>query len=489
MDSRNMLNFDRGTAVAGQFYPASEAELLHELDVLDAGSEKQQTYSIPHNEYLQAIIVPHAGYIFSGAVASSAFHLLQSCGKRISRVFLLGVSHHTVFPGASIFTGRSYKSPLGKIPVDQELVHQLIDKYPELCYREEAHRYEHSLEVQLPFLNKHLGKHFMIVPILIGSQDKELARRLAKILSNFLEPGNLFVISTDLSHYPAYRDAVETDRLTTEALCTNDPAAFLQQLDMNARASISNLSTSMCSWMAVLTLLHMTTGKPGYAYHPILYQNSGDIPVYGEKSRVVGYQSLALTRKITTDDSGWHGLTSKDKEFLLNTARRAIISLIDHRKTNDDTPEYTSAGIQRNLGAFVSIYINDELRGCIGKLQSETPLKESIHELAISAASSDSRFQPVHNNELSSLKIEISVLSPMRRIFDIAEIIPGKHGIYMKKDYRNGTFLPQVAERMNWNALQMLEECSLRKAGLGKNGWKQAKIYTYEAEIFSEPGA
>ena len=137
-------------------------------------------------------------------------------------------------------------------------------------------------------------------------------------------------------------------------------------------------------------------------------------------------------------------------------------------------------------GAFVSIYVDNELRGCIGRVESDNPLYETIRQTAVSAAIHDSRFASLKPEDLDKMKIEISILSPLKKIASIDEIIPGKHGILIRKDYRSGTFLPQVAARTGWNAKEMLEECSKRKAGLGHDGWKDADVYIYEAVIISD---
>jgi AmmeMemoRadiSam system protein A len=349
----------------------------------------------------------------------------------------------------------------------------------------EAHSQEHSLEVQLPFLQHFLDHEFKIVPILLGGQSVETPKKLARILSPYLGNENLFVISTDLSHYPEYNDAIKIDKNTVEAFCSNDPDLFLEQLKTNELKNYPNLSTSMCGWMAALTLLYMTCHRKSVTYIPLLYQNSGEIPLYGDKSRVVGYQSVAICQKMNSDKDS-DAFTKEDKQKLLSIARNSIIGRLKGTTSEGITPDEVPEKYLKPQGAFVSIYVNNDLRGCIGKIESNIPLYETIQQTAISAAFHDTRFPSIKTEEIESMEIEISILTPLKKIESIDDIVPGKHGILIRKDIRSGTFLPQVAARTGWSAQEMLEECSERKAGLGRDGWRDADIYIYEALIISE---
>jgi MEMO1 family protein len=476
---------DREAVVAGRFYPATAQELKNEIaDYVDQ-SGKLHSFSLPSDSELIALIVPHAGYVFSGTVAASGFQLIKRL-KNKKRVFLIGSSHHSFYEGASVYYNGHYKTPLGSIEIDSEVANSLLVDCTVFNYFPEAHKPEHSLEVQLPFLQTLLPVNFKIIPILIGSQSAEASEKIAQVLQPYLlDPENLFIISTDLSHYPSYNDAVKTDKLTVEALCSNSPSKFLSQIKTNTAKGIHNLSTSICGWTSVLTLLFMTKDAERISYHPILYQNSGDIPVYGEKSRVVGYQSIAVIRR-KSDNEKEFSLSKTEKEALLTIARNAIANKVKGNKSeNIQNPDFPES-FKLPLGAFVSIYIDDDLRGCIGHLSTSEPLYKTVIEMALAAATRDIRFAPVHQEELEKMNIEISVLTPLKPVSSADEIIPGKHGVYIKKDFHSGTFLPQVAERTGWDAEQLLSECSERKAGLGRNGWKDAEIYTYEAVVFSE---
>jgi AmmeMemoRadiSam system protein B/AmmeMemoRadiSam system protein A len=484
MKTSGTILSDRNPAVAGRFYPSDRAELTAEIIQYNKQAEKLTDKRVTPGDEIVALISPHAGYVFSGTVAASAFKTLHEL-RNIERVFLLGASHHEWYNGASIYFSGSYITPLGKVRVDEELARRLVDENDEFTYLPDAHKHEHSLEVQLPFLITALGNNFRIVPILIGSHSADTAQKIALILRPYLKPGNLFVISTDLSHYPSYNEALKTDKLTIDALCKNDPEVFLTQLAENEHRKVANLSTSMCGWTAALTLLNMTHTTPDINYHPILYQNSGDTPIYGDKQRVVGYQSVVVTRKSPGIKEDLL-IEAEEKKLLLAIARNAITGMLDNRKDLLPEQDTLTENLKKPSGAFVSVYIDKKLRGCIGRIETREPLYQTVHNMAKAAAMHDTRFEPVSVEELNSLSIEISVLSPLKKIDSIKEIIPGKHGILVRKDYRSGTFLPQVAQRTGWNAEEMLQQCSERKAGLGRDGWKEAEIFIYQALVFSD---
>lgn len=475
---------DRHAVVAGRFYPLSKVELQDELEELFAKAGSLSAGQNLNPEHIQAIISPHAGYVFSGAVAASAFvHLKER--KNIQRIFLIGSSHHAWFEGASIYYEGHYHTPMGRVEVDSKIAKELLNSNDQIEYHPEAHANEHCLEVQLPFLQHILKNKFTIVPIIIGSQSKEIPYILAQILQPYFTLENLFVISTDLSHYPEFNDAVKVDQLTVESICSNNPDQFITQINENEKKRIHNLSTSICGWSSVLTLLYLTSSIKNIYYHPILYKNSGDIALYGEKSRVVGYQSIVITLNESIKNKNF-SLSEEEKSILLKHARETIVNNIKSIKKKSDEEDSLPRALSSHCGAFVSLYVDDDLRGCIGRLEGDEPVYSTIQKMAIASSSHDSRFSPIRANEIDKMHIEISILSPLHKISSINEIIPGKHGILIRKDFRSGTFLPQVADKTGWDVEELLSQCSERKAGLGRNGWKDAEIFIYEAEVFSD---
>jgi AmmeMemoRadiSam system protein B/AmmeMemoRadiSam system protein A len=474
---------DREAAVAGKFYPANERELLQELEVLFAQANKLTENRIKNTHLIRSIIVPHAGYVFSGLIAASAFTQIKN--HQYDRIFIIGSSHHTWFEGASIYYEGHFITPLGKVEIDSVVAKELMAFESVVTYNEKAHKDEHSLEVQLPFLQYIMPQKFKIIPIIIGSQSKIIPFKLSELLRPYFTPENLFIISTDLSHYPKYNDAVKIDTLTVEAICKNDPDKFIAQINENEKKRIEGLATSICGWSSVLCLINLTTKEIDINYSPLLYQNSGDITLYGEKSRVVGYQSIIITSE-SKDKLIRISLSDSEKKTLLDHARDSITRNI-YSKTGISDPDISlPVALLSKYGAFVSIYVDEQLRGCIGRLESDEPIYRTIEKMAVASSLHDSRFNPIGQDELNSLHIEISIISPLHKIASIDEIIPGKHGIFIRKDYRSGTFLPQVAIKTGWDVYKLLSECSLKKAGLGTNGWKDADIYIYEAEVFSD---
>jgi AmmeMemoRadiSam system protein A len=294
------------------------------------------------------------------------------------------------------------------------------------------------------------------------------------------------VISSDFSHYPPYNDALVVDKSTCDAILTNQPDRLLSTLKANEEKNVTNLATSLCGWTSVLTLLYMTEGDPGIAMTPVYYQNSGDSK-YNDKSQVVGYWSIALSKKEKPiPSSPGFNLTDKDKKELLKIARTTFEQYIRFNKT----PEINSSGFSETLktpaGAFVTLHENGDLRGCVGLFTPTEPLYKVVQEMAIAASTQDNRFPQVNPTEIGKISIEISVLTPLKKIHSTNEIVLGKNGIYIKKGYRSGTFLPQVANETGWTIEDFLGHCARDKAGLGWDGWKDADLYTYEAIVFSE---
>jgi hypothetical protein len=470
---------DRPMAVAGSFYPSDPAELRTMLGDLFSKAKPASVKDVI------AIICPHAGYEFSGVVAASSYNQVDP-DKQYDNVFIIGSSHHVAFMGASIYNIGDYQTPLGKVKVNIDLANKLIKENVVFSFHPEAEQNEHCVEVQVPFLQYHLKKSFTLVPIILGTQSPESCKKIANALRPYMNGNNLFVISSDFSHYPPYNNALVVDKTTCNAILTNQPDSLLKALKENEDKNVPNLATSLCGWTSVLTMLYMTEDDPGIKMTPVYYQNSGDSK-YQDKSQVVGYWSIAISKKEkAVPASSTFNLSPKDKKDLLKIARSTLEQYIRFNKT----PEINSSGFSETLktpsGAFVTLHENGDLRGCVGLFTSQEPLYKVVQEMAIAASTQDNRFPRVEATEIGKISIEISVLSPLKKIHSIDEIILGKHGIYIKKGYLSGTFLPQVANETGWSREDFLGHCSRDKAGLGWDGWKDADIYIYEAAVFSE---
>ncbi len=474
-DNKDLEN--RQPCVANKFYPSNPKELSGDLEAYFSKAVEKK------NENVMAIITPHAGYVYSGSVAASSFNQIDP-DKDYEHIFIVGSSHRTYFEGASIYSIGNYVTPLGTVDVDMKLAQKLIDDHKVFTFNKDAHLQEHSLEVQVPFLQIKMKRAFKIVPIVMGTQLVGAIEKVAKALKPYLNERNLFVISSDFSHYPPYDDAVKVDEATATAIATNSPEEFLKTIQNNDRKNIFNLATSICGWTSVLTLLEMTREMKDVEIIPLQYKNSGDAS-YADKSQVVGYWSMAVVQQKKNDGTGFN-LIDEDKKKLIHIARETIENYIRYNKVPEIDMTGFSPTLKTPTGAFVTLHKEGALRGCIGNFNPDKPLYYVVQDMAISASTQDYRFSKVKVSELKKIDIEISVLTPMEKINSIDEIVLGKHGIYIKKGVNRGTFLPQVATSTGWDLEEFLGHCSQDKAGIGWDGWKDAEIYIYEAMIFEE---
>ena len=460
----------RPATQAGRFYDGNPQRLSHEVDSFLALHAKDKTY-----QDVAALIVPHAGYYFSGNVAAAAYMSLPK-DKTYKRIFLLGPSHHEWLDGASVNSETDYyATPLGQVKVDRETAQALIAADSSFFYRPEAHDREHCLEVQLPFLQRRFEEVSPIVPIIISTNDFRKLKRLSETLKPYFTDENLFIVSSDFSHYPSYEDACKVDAKTGKAVESGDVEQFITTIDANAKTGIRNLATSACGGFPIITLMLMMDN--GYEVKHLLYQNSGDIDDH-DLSRVVGYHAFAILR----GEEKAFSLSDEEKKMLKDIAYKSIKDSLDGKPISN--PPTLTFHLSSKCGAFVSLHKQGRLRGCIGHFGEDTPLYEIVAEMARAAAFEDPRFSPLHRDELDDIDIEISVLTPMRRIQSLDEFELHRHGIYIRKGYRSGTFLPQVADEVNWTKEEFVGHCSQDKAGLGWDGWKDAELYVYEAIVF-----
>ena len=466
---------NRDAVVANRFYSGNKLDLENDLQKLFANAKARTC------EDVMAVISPHAGYVFSGEVAASAYNQIDF-SKTYENVFVIGSSHTTYFEGASVYSVGNYETPLGEVKVNSQIAQDLIDGSEYFNYVPKAHSTEHSLEVQLPFLQYKMEHQFQIVPIVIGTQSDDVCVELASSLKPYFNSNNLFVISSDFSHYPGYDDANKWDKKTAEAVLLNSPEEFLKAINDPLDDNIPNLATRCCGWSSILTLLYLTKENPAFEYFNIQYQNSGDTE-YGDKDRVVGYHAFAISK---TQEVEVFDLSDKDKNDLLFLSRKTINAYLSSNEIPEAPISEYSQNLKTECGAFVTLNKNKNLRGCIGRFTADEPLYKIVQQMTIASASQDSRFVPVSKVELEEIKIEISVLSPLSKISSIDEIELGKHGIYIVKGKRTGTFLPKVAVDTGWTLEEFLGHCARDKAGIGWDGWKDAEIYIYEAIVFSE---
>ena len=475
---------DRQPVAAGRFYSASGETLGKDIAEL---FETCVRTTVPDGK-VRAIISPHAGYVYSGKVAASAFSAIDRKAA-YKNIFLIGSSHVMAFAGASAYYTGDFITPLGKAVVNREIANKLRENKL-FSFPVDAHTQEHSLEVQVPLIQYWFTSQPALIPIIIGTNKTEDIRKIADLLRPWFTSENLFVISSDFSHYPSYKTAYNVDRSTAEAIVAGDPDRFLAALRNNSRTDDPGLVTSMCGWTSGLLLLYLAEGNSNLQFRKIDYCNSGDSK-FGDKEGVVGYNAIGLFEKPDGGKSGERlsdeiRLSDREKAGLISLARDNIRSLLYEGKRMSVDTEKMPDIFNKPLGAFVTLKINGKLRGCIGRFVSSDPLYEVVLESSQSSAFDDPRFSRLTKDEFTHTGLEITVLGPMRKIESISEIELGRHGIYIKKDFRSGTMLPQVATENNWTVEQFLGYTSRDKAGIGWEGWKNADIYVYEGIVIEE---
>jgi len=443
-------------AVAGSFYPKERKKLEAEVDgyLVQGGGTAAEGR-------LLALISPHAGYMYSGHVAGHSYARIR--GKDIRTVILIGPSHHAAVNGAVIYPGSGLKTPLGVVPVNESLSRSLASERDGVKLAAEPFSREHSLEVQLPFLQRSL-KEFSVVPILVGRMTAESYRHLADRIAALLKADDrsLLVISTDLSHYHDAKKAGSMDRKVLDAaecLATGE----LERLLVSGEGE-------MCGAGAVLYGLAAARGAGATEGELFKYADSGDVS--GDKGYVVGYGALAYYRR---------ELSPRDRRDILSLARETVACHVSGRPL----PQWN--GESRRLKADGAVFVTlkekgERLRGCIGSLQATAPLYRSVIQNAVSAASRDPRFRPVKADELPGLSVEVTVLSPMEPLGGVDEVVIGRDGLYLEASGRSSVFLPQVPVEQGWNLQTYLAELSL-KAGLAADGWKSGRLYRFTAEI------
>ncbi|MEA3476187.1 MAG: AmmeMemoRadiSam system protein B, partial [Candidatus Cloacimonadota bacterium] len=425
----------REPAVAGQWYPANKKELEKMLNGFfkNVKLDKEKQKITPFG-----ILSPHAGYIFSGQVAAYGYSLLKD--KHYDTVILFGPSHHYNTGYVSAYDGDYYKTPLGTVPIDKEIVSKILKADKKFKFQEFVHRPEHSIEAQVPFL-QHQLKDFKIVPILVATNDLPLLDKLAETIINIIEKSDkkiLLIASSDMSHYHDYQTAVKMDRHTID-LIQKKKWATLQQ-DIFSRKS------ELCGYFGFYVFTKVLQHFECPQGVLLKYSNSGDAMGDTTSTRVVGYCSIVFPKIPTTESE----LSPSDKEYLLNLARRSIEYYLDNKEIiKPEKPE--SKILNEDRAVFVTLTKNHNLRGCIGQLIAQMPFYQAVAEMAVSAAFQDYRFNPVKRNELKNISIEISVITPMKRVKSIDEIKMGRDGVYIKKGMRTGVFLPQVAQETGWD--------------------------------------
>ncbi|MFA5200437.1 MAG: AmmeMemoRadiSam system protein B [Candidatus Omnitrophota bacterium] len=451
---------------AGQFYPDEKERLSVMIDnFLEKASPKDL------NGRIFALISPHAGYGYSGQTAAFGYKLIKN--KLYKTVIILGTSHRKAFAGAAVYEKGTFLTSLGEVAVDDEFIKTILGKDPEVFADEAVFKEEHSVEVQLPFLQKVLD-NFKIVPVVIGDCSLESCKNIAGLLKEAIGKRKdiLIVVSSDMYHGYDPEEAVKADAFTLD---------LIKKLDYEKLYySLRDGSAQACGGFAIVIALDLAK-KKGFNAKILSQTNSAQVTGSAKGEWTVGYASCAIV-----DPEGEDMLNQEQKKKLLKLARNSIETYLKTGKkleVNENDPV-----LNKNMGAFVTLNKGGDLRGCIGNLVGNQPIYLTVRDMAVEAAVDDPRFSPLSLKELKEVEIEISVLSPLVRVKSADEIELGKHGVLVRKGARSGVFLPQVATETGWGKEEFLDNLCSHKAGLPESSWKDkdTEIYIFSAEVFSE---
>jgi AmmeMemoRadiSam system protein B/AmmeMemoRadiSam system protein A len=456
---------------------------------------------------IRGIISPHAGYIYSGKAAASGYAAIR--GQKIKRVIILAPSHYYYLRGASIAPYDYYRTPLGDIPLDRKTCDSLLMQSP-FVSEPAAHTREHSIEIQLPFIQRILND-FQIVPILIGEIKTKDYKSIVTALEPFIDDETIIIASSDFTHqgprfgYQPYK----TDQKTKIPELDGRAFAYIEKLDAKGFADlIEETGMTVCGYRSITILLDLMKNTKVVK---VDYYTSGDVT--GDWTNSVSYYSILFVsqkgksyrgapppeikqnpnKERTKDNSKMSEdanlLNEKEKATALKIARDTLTMWVEEQKRPTEIiKKYKiTDSLKEKRGVFVTLTKNDQLRGCIGHVIGRLPLYEGIMENAINASTNDPRFNPVIKSELNNIHIEISVMTPLTPVKTIDEIEVGVHGLMMENGYYRGLLLPQVATEWGWNREEFLEN-TCRKAGMNKDCWKDKKtvITKFSAQVFGE---
>lgn len=461
---------------AGRWYPSQPDELRNTIQaLLDAADDP----ALPKKP--RALIVPHAGYRFSAPVAAQAYHTIENRDYR--RVIILAFSHRNASRYRGIDLPRDLaacETPLGHVPLDRPICDKLLQS-PLFAPHDNIDAGEHSLELQLPFL-RYLLPDAKIIPLLVGRMEEDDYTAAAKALLEVIDNQTLIVASTDFTHYgpdfgyvPFREDIPDNLRKLADS-----STAALNQADYDGFVDhLEDADDTICGRNPVRLLLRILAMQGGAQGKRVGFDTSGNLT--GDWTNSVSYHSYVFTDRPDR-------LAADERRILLKLARDTAAAHL----SDDPLPAPDSGSLPERLradgGCFVTFKNRGKLRGCIGNMTAREPLYQSVIHNAV-AACQDPRFtkDPIRADELGEIDIEISYLTPMKRVKLPSEVVVGRDGILIVGQGRRGVLLPQVAYERGWTREVFLEQ-TCHKAGLPGGSWKDRKteIYTFEAEVFRE---
>jgi AmmeMemoRadiSam system protein B/AmmeMemoRadiSam system protein A len=469
----------RKTAAAGRFYP-DEPEKLEKFvsAFLKEGASPAGRCA--------GLLVPHAGYEYSGAAAGTALAYLNTAA--IDTLVILATGHTMALSKGALLAEGSFDTPLGPVAIDEAFCRELLKEKKLFENSPQAHAGEHAVEVQLPFLRVLKGGAVKIVPILFNTDDAALLEEAGRAIGRAMKTRKaLFCVSSDLSHYPPGNIAEMSDRSVLlalrQAMRNANPGYFHLANSLLLAKAAKHLDTTACGQAPMTAGAAAALELGANDFELSCYTHSGKVS--GDDSAVVGYGAGFFT-EVSPKPAGGLELNAGMKKELLALARRSIEACLKTGKTAvqplDPKPEFNQPA-----AIFVTLTIGGELRGCIGSLEPRGTLTDMVAAYACAAALEDPRFGPLTAAELKKVSVEISVLSPLERVPGAEAVKPGVHGVYVKSGGRSGTYLPQVWEHFK-NKEEFLSSLCLEKAGLAAGAWKEKStaLYVYTVDCFSE---
>lgn len=465
----------RSSILKGKWYEGTAPSLESQVDTL-----LREARLFRMRGAIRALISPHSGYGYSGLCAAHGYKALV--GQKYRRVIILAPSHYGRFRGVSVLPFLHYETPLGLVEVDQEATRRLL-AHSLVASHHEAEMREHSLEIQLPFLQRTLSE-FRLLPLLIGQArlSSEEYRLLAEELKQFIDSQTLLIVSSNFTHYGPRFGFVPFDRDVSDRIQALDSHALarIEALDFDGFLGYVNSSgTNICGFQPIALLLKILSEvDQGQRLH---YVTSGKLT--GDYHNSVSYASVAFA-----PDPDW--LNAQERKDLLSLARQTLEThLRTNRNLNVEGDDGWAEKLRKKRGAFVTIQREGKLRGCIGTVLPIKPLYEAVRDNAINASVHDPRFPPLSAEDLDKITIEVSVLSPLTRLTSLEDIHVGRHGLVIRKGGRNGLLLPKVAADYGWDRKTFLENVCL-KASLLSQDWREgAELYCFTAQSFREPGS
>lgn len=465
----------RKPAVAGQFYEADAGKLRKEVDSYLKAAR-------PLKQRVLGVLAPHAGYAYSGPTAGAAFAFLKDAD--FDTAVLIGTGHTAAVEGAAVMSEGVFETPLGRVEIDADLARALLASSGLIKDLPAAHAREHSVEVELPFLQA-LGKKFKFVPMVANTDDVRTLEEIGLAVGRVLKGRKALVcVSSDLSHYPPGGVAERSDLALLEAFRTavrnGDMSYFGLANGLLLEKSRDCMDTAACGYAAMVIGAAACVELGADDFELVKYTHSGKVS--GDEARVVGYGAGLFTKGGSPEP---RGLSRELQKELLALARKSIESRL--KKKDLELPLDPSAELNQPAAVFVTLEKDGALRGCIGTMTPRQLLSDAVAAYAAASAFEDPRFGPLTAGELASVKIEISVLSPLRRVGSWKDVIEGKHGVYVQKGRSSGTYLPQVWEHFKSREDFLTSLCA-EKAGLDAGAWKERStaLFVYTVDSFKE---